>query len=153
MKVVRKQNEYFNGLVSYNFVRGRVLTVIAIGILAILASSVATAQKGQVKFSLGKIQRTDVETFVAGLKRKRTRLKTAQKYIPYFKVPASRGEVICTFSATGQIDCESLSDPLKCPTAIEVWLPNASQPTSIPIDCEGPDAGGDCECEVEGGSE
>lgn len=63
-----------------------------------------------------------------------------------FKVPAiPRTEVVCKMGPSG-INCyESLVD-MKCPTAVEVLLPDGSR-TTAPVDCTGPNSQGECDCD------
>ena len=65
-----------------------------------------------------------------------------------FKVPAERmSRIVCHMGPSG-LNCYEAPGNLggRCPTAVDVELPDGGQ-TTVPVDCTGPDADGNCECE------
>ncbi len=66
-----------------------------------------------------------------------------------FIYPVRAGsETICTFRPNGQFECRPMVYYERCPTAIEVTVPNSDTSVDIPVSCTGPDQNGNCTCEV-----
>lgn len=48
-----------------------------------------------------------------------------------------------------EVDCRVEPDGERCPSSIEIEIPSVGRVT-MELDCEGPDASGNCECQPEG---
>lgn len=74
-----------------------------------------------------------------------------RRFIPYFKVPAQAGSrVRCDFNY-GPLTCMLEMGPRQCPTEVEVEVRGSNQRARARVNCLGPDAEGNCECEFAGG--
>lgn len=63
-----------------------------------------------------------------------------------FKVPAREvRDTMCTMNAT-RIRCHEVIVGFECPTSVIVEVPGQGA-TQIPVNCTGPDANGDCDCD------
>lgn len=65
-----------------------------------------------------------------------------------FQTPAQADvKVVCTISPAG-MECHRELAGIRCPTAVEVQVPGGGT-TTVDVDCTGPNAAGNCDCDFE----
>lgn len=66
-----------------------------------------------------------------------------------FKVPGlASTRILCKLNPTG-LKCFEVLEVMRCPEAVDVDTPSGT--TTVPVDCTGPDANGECDCDFEQG--
>ncbi len=73
-----------------------------------------------------------------------------RKELAQFKVPAQR-KLICFMGTSNNhtsIQCSDIEEPKVCPKTMEFKVPGQKGSITLNLDCTGPDANGECECEV-----
>lgn len=126
--------------------------IFVIVMAALLAfGGVAVAKEAGSKgktFTIGKLTKQQRSTLIESASTPKLFQRNVGRAIPQFKLPAYV-KIECVISATG-IECEPNYNRGTCPKEIEVNIPGQQTPTNLPVDCVGPDANGECECEVAG---
>lgn len=65
-----------------------------------------------------------------------------------FQTPANADvRIVCRISPAG-MECHRELVGIVCPTAVEVQVPGGGS-TVVPVDCTGPNADGNCDCDFE----
>ena len=120
------------------------MLLFALATLMPTASYAQEAKRG--KGVLTKLSKKQVATFRGALKKK-SRTEEETKTLPLFLVPGIQDERrICVFE-NGGVVCMPLMGAIRCPGEIVVELPDGQQ-MDVDVDCTGPDANGNCDCEV-----
>ncbi len=134
------------------------MTQIKIFLLAVMvvlfcgpATTRAAEKKTNLKaktFTLATYPNSVGERLIASASKPKLLRREFDKAIPQFKVPA-QAVIKCLMGIDG-IECGELAYDKQCPGQIEVQIPGQNRPVSLDIECVGPDANGECECEVAG---
>ena len=88
------------------------------------------------------------QLFIDSISAKRMDRKGMQTAMPEFKVPAIQQVVVnCEIAMSTMICVEELGEARKCPSEVEIKIPGQNAPAKAAVDCIGPDANGECDCE------
>jgi hypothetical protein len=120
----------------------KLVTAFAAGLLALSLTANAAEQKPYCSGDpvVNKLDKSGAKALADWLKD-----NDGQPAPMSFKVPGlATTRILCKLNAMG-LRCFEVLEVMRCPEAVDVDTPNGT--STVPVDCTGPDANGECDCD------